>query len=175
VIEVRPATALDAEDIARVLVESWRTTYAGIVHEGYLNNMSVAAQTTRWQSRLKQPDVSAFVAHDETGATIGFAAGGRVREPHDGFDAELYAIYLVAEAQRRGAGRQLLGAWAGASAAKGFRAALVRVLSANPATSFYRRLGARPVKSGSLELDGATYAESWLGWDDLAALAARAG
>lgn len=135
-IILRSAVTDDARAIATVLVESWRTTYAGIIAQSHLDQLSVDAQINRWQMRLEQPAVIALVAHDEKGAIVGFSAGGAIREPHDGFDAELYAIYLLSAEQRRGTGRQLLVEWARTALARGFRAAVVRVLSANPARAF---------------------------------------
>ena len=56
--------------------------------------------------------------------------------------------------------------------ARGFHAAIVRVLAANPACQFYERLGARRLTEGSLDLGGQPYPELWYGWDDLRELAA---
>jgi hypothetical protein len=39
--EVRRAVSGDAASIARVHVESWRSTYAGIVPEAYLRSLDV--------------------------------------------------------------------------------------------------------------------------------------
>jgi hypothetical protein len=56
--------------------------------------------------------------------------------------------------------------------ARGFHAAIARVLAGNPACHFYERLDARPVKEGTLDLGGQAYPEVWYGWDDLRVLAA---
>ena len=56
--------------------------------------------------------------------------------------------------------------------ARGFHAAIARVLAGNPACRFNERLGARPVKEGTLDLGGQAYPEVWYGWDDLRVLAA---
>jgi ribosomal protein S18 acetylase RimI-like enzyme len=171
---VRAARASDAPAIARVLVDSWRSTYGGIIAQSYIDGMSVESQTKRWQRRLSEPKVLAttVVVDDDGGVVVGFAAGGPIRERCDDFDAELYAIYVAADAQGRGLGRQLLTEWARRASSQGFRAAIVRVLTANSARAFYERLGGRWLKEATLDLDGAAYAESWYGWDSLDALTA---
>jgi len=168
-VSVREASVDDAEAIATVQVGSWLTTYPGLVAQEYLDALSVAdraAAWTRWLSGERGEPPTALLA-ESGGSPIGFAAGGRIREPQAGFDAELYAIYLVREAQGHGLGTRLLRAWAPLMVGRGFRAAVVRVLAANPARRFYERRGARWVKDGELTIGTERYAEVWFGWDDL--------
>jgi ribosomal protein S18 acetylase RimI-like enzyme len=172
---IRVADVDDAPAIAAVQVASWRTTYPGIVAQTYIDALSVAERTIAWERRMRgeagvAPET--VVAQTAAGAVVGFASGGPLRVPTPGFDAELYAIYLLREAQGEGLGRRLVAHWARLAVARGFQAAIVRVLTANPACRFYERLGARRVKEGSLELGGLPYPEAWYGWDDLQALVA---
>jgi len=102
---------------------------------------------------------------------VGFASGGRIRHPDVGFDGELYAIYLLADVQRSGIGRQLVRAWATAAIERGFHSAVVRVLAGNPAQAFYERLGGRKIKEAALTIGTRDYPELWYAWDDLSLLA----
>ena len=52
---IREARATDAESIARVNVDGWRTTYIGIVPQAFLDSLSYEMATTRWQARLSDP------------------------------------------------------------------------------------------------------------------------
>jgi GNAT superfamily N-acetyltransferase len=99
---IRVATVQDAGAIARVHVESWRTTYAGIVPAAYLVSLDVGQREASWQEWLTL-DVDVFVGEVD-GEVVGFVGGGTIREPVEGFDAELFAIYLLREAQRHGVG-----------------------------------------------------------------------
>jgi ribosomal protein S18 acetylase RimI-like enzyme len=175
VFTIRRADLADAAGIAAVQVASWRTTYPGIVAQEYIDRLSVDTRSAAWESVFRDearepPDV--VVATDSNGEIVGFASGGKIREPQPGFDAELYAIYLVKAVQRRGVGRRLLSEWATLAVANNLRSAVVRVLAANPARRFYEHLGARLIKDGSLTIDGQPYPEEWYGWDDLRALRA---
>lgn len=172
---IRVGNVDDAPAIAAVQVASWRTTCPGIVAQSYIDGLSVAERTVAWERRMRSEPGAApdtVVAEIGSGALVGFASGGRLRTPHPGFDAELHAIYLLRDAQGRGLGRRLTTGWASRAVARGFHAAIARVLVGNPACRFYERLGARPVKEGTLDLGGQPYPEVWYGWDDLRVLAA---
>ena len=173
-IVIRRATVDDGTAIARVQVESWRTTYRGIVDQQYIDRLSVDERAQSWTQRLaaeERPDV--FVDLDENGAIVGFISGGRVRVDLAAFDAELYAIYLLERAQRHGRGRQLVTALANALVETGLSAMMVRVLAENPACRFYERLGGRLVQEGELQIGERSYPERWYGWDDLWMLTGR--
>src|SRR3546814_20578628 len=45
---LRPALPRDADDIARVHVATWQSTYAGLVPSEYLARMSVARSAPQW-------------------------------------------------------------------------------------------------------------------------------
>jgi len=162
---VRRATVEDAGGLARVQVESWRSTYRGIVPEAFLAEMTEAGQTERWRSRWRELGEHMFVAVDEdTGSVFGFACGGTIRVPVEGFDAELYAIYLLQEWQGQGVGLRLLGALTESLRAAGFVSLLAWVLEANPSLGFYERFGAQQVMRKTIDIGGVDLPEVALGW-----------
>jgi L-amino acid N-acyltransferase YncA len=166
---IRHAGIEDAASIASVHVESWKTTYAGIVPADYLASLSSAGRTESWREQLQQATALILVAEDATGV-IGFACGGKLREPIDGFDAELYAIYLLHQQQKQGVGRMLTRKLAQDLRRQGFKSLVVWVLARNPAAGFYARLGGSPVAEKEIEIGGAWLTEiafAWTNLDDL--------
>ncbi|MFP5238097.1 MAG: N-acetyltransferase family protein [Acidobacteriota bacterium] len=151
-------------------VESWRTTYGGVVPQPYLNSLSEWERADRWRETLGRDD-EVFVA-EQDGRTVGFAMGGPSRDGVEGCDAELYAIYLLAEAQRAGVGTDLLHELARSLCESGFASMDVWVLEANPARFFYERMGAHAAGSKEIEIGGATLMKRAYVWPDLKALAA---
>jgi GNAT superfamily N-acetyltransferase len=141
---VRNATIEDASSISRVRVESWKTTYRNLVPDGFLDAMDVAAGAEQWAERIRGAQASILVAEDSSGI-FGFAAGGKLREAIDGYDGELYAIYLLREQQKCGAGRRLVEEIVKELRAVERSSMIVWVLAQNPAVEFYKRLGAVPV------------------------------
>jgi len=63
---VRPMEQDDAERVAQVHGEVWRTAYATVLPEGYLANLDVSEFADRWSSRLasrspREPDMPALL------------------------------------------------------------------------------------------------------------------
>jgi|SRR5215831_21290950 len=167
-ISIRAATAGDAVAIARVHVESWRTTYAGIVPDEYLSGLDEGLRVKLWREWLSG-DTAVLVAEDTSGV-VGFAHAGKIREPVVTCDAELYSLYLLKDAQRRGTGSALVRAMAALLEERRFRSMAVWVLERNPSRSFYDRSGARLAASRVIEIGGAKLLEIAYWWPDLAAM-----
>ena len=162
---IRVATLQDAGAIARVHVESWRTTYAGIVPAEYLASLDVGQREVSWREWLPL-DIDVFVAEVD-GEVVGFVGGGAIREPGEGFDAELFAIYLLRDAQRRGIGMALLKRLAGSLKARGYRSMMAWVLEDNSSGEFYSRSGGVRVASKEMEVGGVMLPVVAYGWGDL--------
>jgi len=64
----RPAVIEDAPAIARVHIESWKTTYAGIFPDNLLEQLSIPDRTRFWNETLAKPTdrFITLVACDET-------------------------------------------------------------------------------------------------------------
>ncbi|MHB8647860.1 MAG: GNAT family N-acetyltransferase [Thermomicrobiales bacterium] len=165
---IREATAADAPAIARVHVESWRTTYRGIVPDDALANLSIERRERFWAGTLSNPDGPgfAYVAADDAGTVVGFASGGPEREGDLVYTGELYAIYLLAEQQGQGIGGQMMRIVAERLAAMGHGTMLVWVLAANPARHFYAALGGVPVREKQITMGGMPLTEVAYGWSD---------
>lgn len=169
-ILIRRANARDARGLAHVHVESWRTTYAGIVPQDYLDHLHEWERAELWLDTLSRTD-EVFVAERED-RVVGFAIGGPSRDRVEGCDAELYAIYLLAEVQRARIGADLLHELARSLHESGFGSMAAWVLEANPAYRFYERMGAHAAASKQIEIGGAMLLERAYVWSDLGLLAA---
>lgn len=171
-VSIRAATAADAGAIAHVHVESWRTTYAGIVPEGYLTGLDEVLRAKLWHEFLTSG--SLVLVAERGGQTVGFAHGGANRAAPEDCDGELYAIYLLRDAQRHGAGTALLRSIAASLVTRGFKSMAVWVLERNPARNFYEKMGARYATSKVIEIGGVKLMEVAYVWPDLKSIASPA-
>lgn len=170
---IREADVGDAPGIARVHVESWRTTYRGIVPDAFLDAMSYGESESQWRGRLDGRDAraSTFVA-EVSGGVVGFASGGPRRgEALPEYDGELYALYSLAEVRGMGIGRRLLRAVAEGLSSSGCHSMLAWVMTENlPARGFYEAFGGRLVGRDEFEIEGEEIEEVAYGWVDVRSL-----
>ena len=166
---IRKAVSTDARELAVVHVDSWRSTYRGIVSDDFLESMSYDDREARWRGTLDALGAGnakrvVFVAEDHDGRIVGFAMGGPHRDPDPEYSGELYAIYLLAEHQGKGLGRALVKSVAHGLAAQGFQSMLVWVLAQNPSRYFYERLGGVHIRSKQAEIGSQSLPELAFGW-----------
>lgn len=176
---IRDATPADARAIAGVHVDSWRTTYRGLLPDEVLAGLDADRMAASRERLLREPPPGHLTLVAEDGGTVvGFAVAGPSRDPVAA--GEVYAVYVLASHQRRGLGGALLRGCARRLAAAGLRSLVIWVLRENrSARSFYERLGgvARLEKEDSV-FDGTADAprhpivETGYVWEDTATLCA---
>lgn len=148
-ITIRDATKKDVRAIARVHVETWRHAYKDVFPKDALSRMSVDEREAMWRRTMGDPmpgtDRSALVAVED-GVVVGFATAGREQQEDAFLRGEVYTLYVLPEHQRKGAGRLLLHESLRRLRRAQLLPALVWVLSNNPATRFYERMGGVPAR-----------------------------
>ena len=171
-MHIRAANIHDAAAIAHVHVESWRTTYKGIVPEDFLASLSSAQCEQWWRQVLADPsNVSyVYVAEDDRGHIVGFVYGGSERNGDPVYMGELYSIYVLAPHHGQGIGRQLTITLVKRLRQDGITALLLWVLAVNPSRQFYERLGGRPVYAKTVTISDLPLIEVAYGWRDTHAL-----
>ena len=167
---IREATIEDAPAMARVHVDTWRTTYPGIVPDDVLAGLSYARSEKIWADILAtggEPQFN-YVAEADGGEVVGIASGGPERADTAGYDGELYGVYVLKVAQGKGLGRKLTETVGRQLRERGFESMLVWVLKDNhPARGFYERLGGVYVTEKEIVIRRATLLEVAYGWPDV--------
>ncbi len=167
-VTIREAAPADAAGIARVHVESWRTTYPGIMPQAHLDALSVVEHERMWQGRLREDasgQTRSFVAVDDGGEIVGFVRGGPLHFDDPEYTAEIYTLYLLHSQQGYGLGRRLLSATAKRLRQDGHTNFFLWTHVRNPARGFYEKLGGVAARTTQRTLKGIVYDDVGYGWN----------
>jgi ribosomal protein S18 acetylase RimI-like enzyme len=141
---VRQARPGDAEDLARVQVASWRRSFAGIVPEALLAELTSdeaqAVWRDRWSEAITNPPTSrhhVLTAVQDAGPreVVGFASAGPATDEDrwPGTDGSLYELRVSPDRTGHGHGSRLLHAVAETLIGDGFHTVSVWALEADTA------------------------------------------
>ena len=154
-------------------VDTWQTTYRGILPDEILENLSYEKREKGWRQVLRNSlkDGSfTYVAEDEFGQIVGFANGGIERTGDLVYRGELNAIYIRQSHQQKGIGRKLVRVVAERLGQMEIHSMLVWVLADNPACRFYEMLKGQEVHEKEIERGGTKLIEIAYGWIDISNL-----
>ncbi len=172
-MQIRAATYDDVLAIAKVHVDTWRTTYRGIVPDQHLANLSYQRRAHGWYQILNHAPKEGnftYVAEQAPSQIVGFVNGGLERTGNLIYKGELTAIYILQSHQGQGIGRCLVRTVAERLNELGINSMLIWVLADNPACQFYAALGGTIVDQKELEIGGKSLIELAYGWKDTANL-----
>ncbi|GAK09769.1 GNAT family N-acetyltransferase [Geomicrobium sp. JCM 19038] len=140
-VHIREIKLEDAKQVAHVHVSSWKTTYPGIVPTSFLNRLQVDERATLWESRINAGMEMTYVASNDQNEIIGFISIGRSKNVQA--HAQVYALYLLEDVQRKGIGKALMKRAMEDFYEQGYQSFVVEALVENPSMAFYRAL--RPI------------------------------
>lgn len=163
---IRKANISDASGIAKVHVDSWRTTYKGIIPQSFLDGLSYEQRTKLWENNISDKPSMIFVAENE-GEIIGFVTGGTRNTNEEAGASDLTSIYLLEEWQGKSVGKKLLNQIMIDFLEQGYQKIYVDVLAANKTRQFYQYYGAKYVKTVQLNIGGKTLDEEIYVWNNL--------
>lgn len=175
ILRLRPARAADANRIAEVYVDSWRSAYPGMLPTSVLVQLSKTVQAQEWarvlgRRRFADSVVVAELGHHGIVAVGSCGQARRTGLPHAG---EIFTLYVAPEFQELGVGRALLRRLFDALIDRGLDSALTWVLAQNPGRFFYEAMGARRVAEREERLWSSQVPQVAYGWDDLRLVRAR--
>jgi ribosomal protein S18 acetylase RimI-like enzyme len=154
-LQLRVASASDAERIAALHAESWRRHYRGAYSDAFLDGDVYADRFAVWSQRLQEPSAGArtMVAEDEAGL-VGF--GHVVLDDDPTWGALLENLHVIYRDQRAGIGSRLLGEIAAAVIERpGTSGLYLWVLEQNiAAQAFYQARGGTCVEQAPVSPPG---------------------
>jgi GNAT superfamily N-acetyltransferase len=164
-VSFREAAVADCMAVARVHVRSWKESFAGLVPQAFLDKMSIEKRANAFRKGFSAESYRMFVAEASHGV-VGFADFGAPRE-NIGYEAELYAIYLLPEFQRKGIGAKLFDLGVENFIRDGKSSMYLLALEVSPYRSFYEKMGGRIIGRKQIGIEGVEFDEVIYGWDNL--------
>ena len=94
VATIHPARLEDTPGIAKVHVDSWRSTYKDLIADEFLAELSYERRAQVWSQSLPglQNACFLYVAESRPGDIVGFISARPEREDEFNYPGELYAI-----------------------------------------------------------------------------------
>lgn len=178
-LQLRKALLQDSRELARVHVETWRHTYAGMVPDQYLTSLTIDAKAQAWKQWIARQGRNESIllaetrpdkANGETRRIVGFGHAGPSRDRNPPFAGEVYTLYVEVDWQGQGIGRQLLGCLFRDLLDYGISSAVIWVLASNPSRFFYEAMGGQRIAERQEPFAGVLLDEIAYGWPDPAAL-----
>lgn len=165
---IRKASYEDAEAIAAIHFQTWKSTYTELIDEQDITNMTYENRKTLWETILRMPrreQVIFVIEVDEK--VVGFISGGPERTKKFDYDCAIYDIYILEAYQKHGLGAKLLKSFALKMKEIGYNSILVWVLTQNPSSRFYERYEAQPIGEVATTIGEGSYQETAYGWKDI--------
>lgn len=166
-MKIRRATEEDVKGIAHVHVETWRSTYKGIIPDHYLNSLTIENRTKNWQRNLKTLHTAIFIVENDDGEIIGFAAGGPEQTRDSFYQGELYAIYILDTYQQKGIGKQLTKRVVEFLVEKKYKNIIIWALEENSNRTFYESLGGQLAASKPISIYGKELIQVGYVWNNI--------
>lgn len=169
---IRQAQLSDATAMACIHVATWRSDYRGFVSDDYLVALSESEEQRIYEQMIGSPQTMAFVAEDDTGRVVGLSTCGPFRDEgpalmNGKFSAELYNLYVAAEARKSGAGRRLVQAAARGLLSRDVTSMMLWTLDGYASNTFYPRLGGKIVGRRKAMIGNNEVSDLAFGWEDV--------
>ncbi len=161
---VRPARAGDAGSLARVQVASWRRSFAGIVPDALLAELTSSEAEDMWRDRWREAitnpptsrhHVLTAVQDAPPREVVGFISAGPATDADrwPGTDGELYELRVIPERTGHGHGSRLLHAAADTLIQDGFHTVSAWALEADSALRGFLESSGWAADGARAELD----------------------
>ena len=155
---IRKNELKDQEQMARIKIDGWTTTYDKIIASKYLKTLDYKKQTERYIASFDEYKDLVFVAvrDDEV---LGYSCF-HLTDKSGKFDSELVSLYIKPTEKRKGIGTNLLKETVKELLSKGKSNMIIWCLSENiDAINFYKKLGGKKVIEKDAKIGDKLYKE----------------
>ncbi|ANU28188.1 GNAT family N-acetyltransferase [Planococcus versutus] len=150
-MKIRKATKQDASGIAKVHVDSWKTTYKAILPNEFLSSLSYEKRTTLWKNNLDDKTNYIVVSETDDGLITGFGTASKRPTNMVANCGDLTSIYLLEDYHGQGIGKLLMKELFLHFKKLNYETVFVEVLEDNKTRFFYEYYGAKLIQTEQLK------------------------
>lgn len=162
---IRRARIGDEQNIAKLIIHTWKDAYRGIVPDDFLAALTTDKHEQLFKEQIKKAEATIFVLENDSGNIIGMVSGGKDRS--NAFDCEIVALYILPEYQKKGYGRQLFKNIIKDHRANNHHSMIIWTFKENKDQKFYEKLGSSIQKTGMHRIGDKEIPIIGYIWDDM--------
>lgn len=160
-VNIRKATILDAENIAKINIGSWQKTYKNIFPKEFLDGLSdeksLKKTIFRMQENIKNDNN--YLVAELNNEVVGFSKIGKSSKENYEDCGEIIALYVKNENVKKGIGKQLFIA-SNNILKETYKHNIVSCIRENSSNVFYKKMGCVFVEKCVFNLNGNIYIEN---------------
>ena len=153
---IEHAKVEDAKNIVAINIKEWKNTYKGIFPDKYLENLSERKEESVKKCKNK---INEYIVCKINNQVVGFLRFGRNKKGYNDNYAEIYALYIDKDYQRKGIGTALIN-FAFENLTPNYKYVLISTLVQNDANLFYKKIGRKLIDKVKFSLENNDYEEN---------------
>lgn len=168
---IRQAKIGDEKELAKIVIDSWKTAYRGIIEDDYLANLNYQEKEEKQRKHITEQDQRGsyiYVYEDDViNKILGFIILGPPQEKEMvNFDMEIYALYVEMNNKYRGIGTKLINFAKNKMILLGHKNIFLWCLSDNlSGIRFYKKMGGVILKEKDLVVGNQSVKDMALGFN----------
>ncbi len=153
---IEKAKESDAKSIIKINIKEWKNTYKNIFPTIFLKKLS---QKENESIKKCQNKINEYLVCKINDKVVGFLRFGQNKKGYNENYAEIYALYVDKDYQKRGIGTSLIN-FAFKELKHNYKYVLISTLIQNDANIFYKNIGGKLIDKVNFSLENNEYEEN---------------
>ena len=154
-MKIEKAQIEDVKSIVEINIKEWKNTYKGIFPDKFLDNLTKEEESIeKCKNKLNE-----YIVCKINNKVVGFLRFGKNKKGYNDNYAEIYALYIDKDYQRKGIGTALIN-YAFENLTPNYKYVLISTLLQNDANLFYKKIGGKLIDKIIFSLENSDYEEN---------------
>ncbi|CDF10997.1 gCN5-related N-acetyltransferase [Mycoplasma sp. CAG:776] len=155
-MNIEKAQIRDAKSIVEINIKEWKNTYKGIFPDKFLKNLKEKEEESIEKCKSK---INEYIVCKINNQVVGFLRFGKNKKGYNDNYAEIYALYISKDYQRKGIGVSLIN-FVFEILKFNYKYVLISTLVQNEVNLFYKKIGGKLIDKVIFSLENNEYEEN---------------